>query len=102
MKFERVNSDQALDDLLNDDAVLFKHSERCGISKDRKQALSEMDDDVTIHAVEVREQRSLSDRIEDETGVEHESPQLLVIRDGDVVWHASHTAISPDDLRKHL
>lgn len=102
MKFERVNSDQILDDLLSDDAVLFKHSERCGISKDRKQALSGMDDDVTIHTVEVREQRGLSDRIEDETGVQHESPQLLVVQDGDVSWHASHMAISPDELRQHL
>lgn len=102
MEFQPVTTRETLDSLLGRDAILFKHSERCGISQDRKKALEGLDEDVTVHTVEVREERGLSNMIADETGVTHESPQLLVLRDGDVVWHASHMAISPDKLQEHL
>lgn len=102
MRFKEISSENELNDLLDGDTIIFKHSDRCGISQDRKQALTNMDDEMTIYEVEVREQRGLSDHIAEVTGISHESPQLLIVRQGDVVWHASHMAISPDKIREHL
>ncbi|HEX5024440.1 MAG TPA: monothiol bacilliredoxin BrxC family protein, partial [Agriterribacter sp.] len=45
--------------------------------------------------------RSLSDNIAFETGVRHESPQVLVIQNEVCVYHESHTAIYMEDIVKH-
>ena len=104
MNFQDVTDESTLHDILGSNGIIFKHSERCGISQDRKQALRDAfdDDECIIYTVEVREQRSLSNMIAEETGVTHESPQLLVVQDGDVVWHASHMAIDPDEVGSYV
>lgn len=104
MGFQRITDKDSLNDLLDDDAIIFKHSERCGISQSRRNALADWMNDHSedIHTVEVRQQRGLSDRIEDVTGVKHESPQIFVIRDGEVTWHASHMSIEPERLSEQV
>lgn len=90
------------------DLWLFKHSTRCGASA---HALLELegflrergrDLDATVRLLEVPRQRELSDAVAERTGVRHHSPQLLVLRDGEVIWHASHWAIERGRLERAL
>lgn len=87
--------------------VLVKHSERCGASRAKLQELREFagrpESDAALFAlVEVRSTRDLSDEITARTGITHESPQVIVLRDGHVAWHASHRSISTDHLADAL
>ena len=52
--------------------------------------------------VMVIENRDLSNEIESRLGIRHESPQLLLLRDGKVAWHASHFSISGKSMKSAL
>ena len=52
--------------------------------------------------VMVIENRDLSNEIESRLGVRHESPQLLLLRDRKVTWHASHFSITGKDIKNAL
>jgi bacillithiol system protein YtxJ len=86
--------------------IIYKHSFSCAtciFTKTRvEQVMKEQPENAHFHFVDVRQQRSLSNRITDLTGVRHESPQLLIVSDGDVVWHASHGAIEESKIYKAL
>lgn len=74
--------------------VIYKHSTRCGTSymalKNLKN-LQEIDlEKADFYLVDVIQQRGLSRIIADELGVRHESPQLIVVDSGTVIWHGSH------------
>ena len=74
--------------------LLFKHSNACPISAAAYQQMSRVNGEVSI--VVVQENRELSREIESRTGVQHETPQALVLRNGRVVWNASHFDITSD------
>ena len=101
-----------LDELLRGsrdrDLWLFKHSTRCGASA---HALLELEEflrahgdemEATVRLLEVPRQRELSDAVAERTGVRHHSPQLLVLRDGEVIWQASHWGIERPRLERAL
>ena len=78
---------------------LMKHSTSCGISKAARRefehfaaARPEIAPD-SFALVEVQTARELCRQIAGETGVRHESPQVLLLRGGAVAWHASHWQI---------
>ena len=72
--------------------LLFKHSNACPISAAAYEQMSRVKGDVSI--VVVQQSRDLAREVETRTGVRHESPQVLVLRDGAVVWTASHFAVT--------
>lgn len=82
-------------------AVVFKHSTTCGISarahREVERYLAEHPE-VSFHKVEVLQSRGVSDYIESKTGVRHESPQLLVLRHGEIVWHGSHSRVTAEAI----
>jgi len=55
-----------------------------------------------FHFVDVVKNRDISKKIASETGVAHESPQVLVLKNGSVYWHASHSAIDKDQLEEAI
>lgn len=85
---------------------VFKHSLTCPISSSafhRFQAFvddhpSSDDAPITYALIEIQRARDVSNHVAEQTGVRHESPQALLLRDGAVVWHASHGAIRADAL----
>lgn len=83
--------------------VIFKHSTRCSISAVAKYRLDSdwnfEEDEVEIFLLDVIAQRELSRRVAEIFEIYHESPQLLLIRDGLCVYEASHLDISVADLR---
>ena len=82
----------------NAPVVVFKHSTTCPISAAAYNEMSRFDGEVAL--VEVQRAGSLSNEIEQRTGVAHESPQVLVLRNGKVVWDASHWKVKAEAVRQ--
>src|ERR687893_229234 len=80
--------------------LLFKHSTTCPISAAAYQQMSRVEGEVAL--VVVQKARDLSREIETRTGVRHESPQALILRDGAVVWSASHWNVTADSVARAL
>src|SRR5215813_8364622 len=80
--------------------LLFKHSTSCGISSGVFRDVSAVDADINL--VIVQTDRHISNEIERRTGVKHESPQAIVLKDGEAVYHASHYDITIEDINEHL
>ena len=80
--------------------VLFKHSNSCGISSDLYEQVSTIDG--VINLVTVQISRGISNEIESRLGIRHASPQAFVIKDGKAIYSASHYAISPTEIEKHI
>jgi len=74
--------------------VLFKHSLTCPISAAAYDQMAEFPSEVSL--IEVQRARELSSEIENRLGIAHESPQVIVLRKGQVVWNASHFGITAD------
>ena len=84
---------------------LLKHSLTCGISTGARKEFQDFaaaEKSVPCWEMAVQESRDLSRLIADETGVRHESPQVLLYRDGRVAWSASHWEITGENLRSAL
>jgi bacillithiol system protein YtxJ len=80
--------------------VLFKHSTTCPISAGAYQQMEQMTDKVSL--VVVQRSRDLSQEIEERTGIRHESPQAIILRKGQPVWHASHWKITAEAVERAL
>ena len=81
---------------------LFKHSLTCPISATALREFQEFARGAagSCAVIEVQTARDVSTELARRTGVRHESPQALLLRDGAVVWHASHWHIRADSLRR--
>ncbi|MBX3174679.1 MAG: bacillithiol system redox-active protein YtxJ [Gemmatimonadaceae bacterium] len=84
--------------------VVYKHSPTCSLSWVAAQEVARLvrEDDVTVHQVDVFAQRAMADAIESHFHVRHESPQILILEGGQVVWHVSHRAVTAARIRAAL
>ncbi len=75
--------------------IIFKHSMRCGTSFLVKESLeeSESDPNLEIHLLDLIANRNISDQIASIFKVRHESPQVLIIKDGICVYQKAHSGI---------
>ena len=86
--------------------MIFKHSLICPISsmafRELRRYLDERpEDDAVVHAlVEIQKARPVSNAVAERTGVRHESPQALLLKGGEVVWHESHSSIRFEALNR--
>ncbi|MBT8326691.1 MAG: bacillithiol system redox-active protein YtxJ [Bacteroidia bacterium] len=86
--------------------LIFKHSNRCSISSMALSRISssksELDDIFDIYLIDVVKNRLLSLNIARDTGIQHESPQAIVINQGKVVYSASHMNIETQSLLSNV
>jgi bacillithiol system protein YtxJ len=85
--------------------VIFKHSTRCSVSRFAlKQFESEYDltDSVDAYFLDLLEYRVISNEIASRFGVYHQSPQLLLIKEGKSVYDVSHSDITARELKGKL
>ena len=84
--------------------VIFKHSTTCPISSMAKMRLEDKWDltDVDAHYLDLLSFRTISNQIAETLSVHHESPQLILIMDGECVYDASHFDITVDELKESL
>ena len=70
------------------DCLVYKHSTTCGISASAAKEVRAMETELPIYWINVREQRDLSNWVAETYDVTHESPQLILIRNGkpEKVW----------------
>lgn len=79
--------------------LIFKHSTRCSTSRMALKLFEKRWNEIMpAYLVNVVENRSMSDEVASFFEVRHESPQVLLIRDGECVYHASHSGIEAEDL----
>ncbi len=80
--------------------VIYKHSTRCGISSMVKARLdkAKLPEDVDYYFLDIIHYRGFSNRIAETFNVYHESPQVLVIRNGECVYDESHTGINAQEI----
>lgn len=94
--FVRITDSKSFEALLKDSdehpVVIFKHSTTCPISSGAYREMKGFPG--TIALVEVQTARELAREIGTRTGIEHESPQVIVLRNGTPVWSASHWKIT--------
>lgn len=84
--------------------VIFKHSTRCGISSmvmNQFVSMYDLDANLDLYYLDLLSYRDVSNEVGYKFQVMHQSPQLLVIRNGAAVAHASHGAINEIDLETY-
>lgn len=80
--------------------LLYKHSPRCPVSLWAKRAIqSSQPLPWPLLEVDVVAQRALSQELARWLNVQHESPQLVLVVDGQAVAHVSHDAVNGDSIR---
>ena len=87
--------------------VIYKHSSTCSLSA---SILAEVQSYLSqnssladkFYRVLVIESRELSNYIAEITGVRHESPQILVLKNAECIWHDSHTRLKRENLQEHV
>ena len=110
-KWNNVESFEQLDKLIEDSyekpVVVFKHSTRCSISSMVLNRLQRDWDDeemknIDFYYLDLISFREISNRIAEKLGVTHQSPQLIVIRNGKAVFHTSHMGVEYGELKKQV
>jgi len=82
--------------------LIFKHSTRCGISRmvmNQFASAYDVDINADLHYLDLLSYRDVSNEVGYKFQVMHQSPQLLIVKNGVVVAHASHGEINELDLQ---
>ena len=84
--------------------AIFKHSTRCSISsmvRNRVERDYDIDEaDLDIHFLDLISFRNISNGIADKWGVRHESPQMIILKNGKAIHDSSHTNISVEQIKE--
>jgi bacillithiol system protein YtxJ len=83
--------------------LIFKHSTRCSISSVAlnrlERAWDANNDKIPTYFLDLIQHRSISEKIAQKYAIQHESPQILVIKNGKCIYSASHSSISVSDIQ---
>ena len=84
--------------------IIFKHSTRCSISSIAKHRLenAETPENADFYYLDLLNYRNISNKIAHDFSVYHQSPQILVIKNGECVYEESHTGISMKEIVENL
>jgi bacillithiol system protein YtxJ len=81
---------------------IFKHSTSCPVSAEAfeqfQSYLTHANPKYDYAMVKVIESRPVSNQIAEHLQVKHQSPQVIVVKDGEAVWHDSHWRITEEKL----
>ena len=82
--------------------LLFKYSTTCFASLTAKKEMQRLTTELPIYLVVVQTERELSNVIAEDLSVRHESPQLLILKDGKGTWQATHYHIKAPKIEEAL
>lgn len=96
-KIEKISEEKTV--------AILKHSTRCGVSRMVLRMFEsdynlEENGPVKLYFLDLITHRDISNEIAERFKVRHESPQLIVIKNGEVVHHSSHQGISARKLNE--
>jgi monothiol bacilliredoxin len=110
LPWEKLTSVDQLDSIVEESKAtpvsIFKYSTRCGISRivlrQFERAYDLNNDQMKLYFLDLIAFRNISDEISIKFQVMHESPQLIVIKNGVAVAHASHHGIRASELHNFI
>jgi bacillithiol system protein YtxJ len=111
MKWVKLNDSRQLEQIREQSAhktiLIFKHSTRCSVSRTSLDRLERNWNDEEMKNVEpyfldLISFRDISNQIASRFGVEHESPQLMLIKNNTVIYDCSHFEIDYQSLKKNI
>ncbi|HEY2580734.1 MAG TPA: bacillithiol system redox-active protein YtxJ [Mucilaginibacter sp.] len=87
-------------------SMIFKHSTRCSISMMVKKRFeldwSQLPENLPLYFLDLIKYRDLSNQVASDFQVYHESPQLLLIKDGECILDLSHGHVSVEEAMSVL
>ncbi len=106
MDWITLNDMAQLDEIIESSTTrpvaIFKHSTRCSISSMAKGRLERSwnysNQELPAYYLDLIAYRDISNKVAEQFGVTHESPQLLLLKNGEVVYHNSHGGIRAEAL----
>ncbi|MBS1773677.1 MAG: bacillithiol system redox-active protein YtxJ [Bacteroidetes bacterium] len=104
MNWITLTEEAQLQDILekstHNPVVIYKHSTRCGTSDLVKMRLerSEQPENIDFYYLDLIRYRDISNRIAEMFDVYHESPQVLLIKNGECIYDESHHGIYMQDI----
>lgn len=108
MNWITLNSEEQLHTIKEKSAtvpqVIFKHSTRCGTSS---MVLNRLERNIPpasadFYFLDLIAHRAVSDKIAEDYQVYHESPQILVIKNGECIYDESHMGITMDEISEQV
>lgn len=98
--------DNIIEESENRVQLIYKHSHRCSVcfvaKGNLERASGNIQNHADMHFLNVVHNRESSDHLATELDVRHESPQVILVDDGEVIWHASHGSIDGDKIMEVL
>ncbi len=104
MNWIQLNEEEQLEQIIEKSQtipqVIFKHSTRCSISSMAKNRLDKNDqpEGIDFYYLDLLKHRTISNKIAEDFDVQHQSPQILIIREGKCTYTESHSGIMMDDI----
>ncbi|OIQ16881.1 MAG: thioredoxin family protein [Flavobacterium sp. MedPE-SWcel] len=110
LKWNELTQIQQLDTIVNESSetpvLIFKHSTRCSISRMALRSFEQeyeiAEDDLKPYYLNLLEYRNISNEIASRFGVMHQSPQILLIKNGKVLHYASHSDIDARTVQSKI
>jgi bacillithiol system protein YtxJ len=94
----RISEDKAV--------IIFKHSTRCSVSMMAKRnfehSWKQGKESVPAYFLDLLAYRSVSDKVAHDLSVEHQSPQLIIVKGGKAIYTTSHDEIDARDVLEHI
>jgi bacillithiol system protein YtxJ len=108
--WNNLNTEGALTDIIEASnerpQIIFKHSTRCGISSFAKERIEQGYDQIegkaAFHYLDLLNYRDVSNFIADRLNVIHQSPQIIILKGGEVIHSVTHHSIQPEGIAKFL
>ena len=86
--------------------VIFKHSTRCIVSRivlrEFESSFLKDQPDVSLYFLDLLTYRDLSNEVGSVFQVFHQSPQVIVVKNGQAVYHASHNDVNSNNIKEFV
>lgn len=108
MNWIELTDEQQLDTIIEESksqpVVIFKHSTRCSISSMAKGRLDreEAPQGTKFYYLDLITYRPISNKVAEVFNVHHESPQILLIKNGECTYEESHNGINMEEIEEQL
>lgn len=102
MNWKPIKNEEQLNQIIHDSGeevqLIFKHSTSCNISADALEELKHLDCDGWY--LDLLSYRSISNKITEVFNIKHQSPQVILIKNGQAIYNESHWRIKSDSLKE--
>lgn len=107
MKWKELNNINDLENALKasheQPVALFKHSTRCSVSLMAKKSVERFWDlDIDAYYLDLIAHRDVSNSIAEQLEIHHQSPQMILVKNGKAIYDASHGSIDVDAMGELL